>query len=1256
MVIPKLRQFLTGKRPTAIVAAFGKLRGYPDHIDAGSESPVILKLRQAIYFGGIAKCAGEWKRLSEAGKAIPFGHLVVYRNGNDAAALRILPSVDAVGRQDFPIVVCAQVTGLEPLAAAAARVVAVGDKMQSLKTRSDLTEMIRQLQQQLEVDLSKEELQVWPSRGAAAAAALFKDGSMGPDGEKLIQVVETLQDYISFSNGRSLVRTVMDRAEWVRVPATGRNTHFTAGLWAELLGTIVDTSHVSYFVIVPDNNQWADLIVGDPSDRQFWCLRAGLEEIPLFPNKSKHTDPNFRAVVRRFLEDLIAKASHAEPAAGIAEPAAAPAALVAETASAENSDLPVERGSSPAIVAGSPSPVSGETETIAKERMPEAASRPLKGAEVDKDITEGGASVWPNRRFMAIAGAAGILGILFVGTLIVLFRHAANEAGKVTVVVPTSTSVPEEPDPRGQWDRERSELRQDEKAIETIRAKMDQIESAFKSPVASSASGADDVTGVMDAMSSSRLGTARPEQLIEAADKSEKVIWSPSSDWPGQRDRIAEAHAELQHRLHDLLPARDPSFLPDLVKAVKTVLRARNPGWDMAESQWQKAVDKTDPTVEGSGAFPGSLPRIWSCLCQISKARSDLQGKAPEFAGLGTFGSDMAASWRESTDSALSALMANRPEERAPEYLEAAIEGIGSDAAQNAADLKIVPSNLALADQMLDQAYSIDERGSSGRTLLDIGHALGSIRDLNSGALAVIGSRLERIGKLREIAKSTDLSQLKQLVESGSDAALVAAAWRRWCQIAPIDREVPHANVEDDDDLKMLDSVTRSLSAAHLTEDRMKPIERLAVQRWVTRLEVSEATAGGIEYLLELKNRLGIGQPEVSERMQFNLALLRLKADLGVLNTGQNGSSGTEPAPATDGTILSRIDAFLQDVSKIGDQAAEVRELLSSLKSVREKAERLPNGFVNSADGKTASVTHNGMTLYFQKVPFDGTNASFYICTIECPVGLVRDVINEAHLPAEKIESLLDCAAQGQGPCGWKWVESTSSMELSSSWLEANRAAVVGDDSDLPAVTKWSPMQYVTPQAAQYVANQLGCRLPTQEEWNCASRMARGNGTQIQRGAAFRQYLQEYRNQESRDEGAARDDAGPFVDSFFVGNLEHVTTQAGQLWFHAEPIEARTLQNMVGNIAEWAYDGPLGMGIGPADLVMVHIMGQSIVSDPQGNPRSDTPSKDKGPLPKYEDVGFRMAFDDPAGTAVKQIRSALETAPFLQPARRVEGH
>jgi hypothetical protein len=406
-----------------------------------------------------------------------------------------------------------------------------------------------------------------------------------------------------------------------------------------------------------------------------------------------------------------------------------------------------------------------------------------------------------------------------------------------------------------------------------------------------------------------------------------------------------------------------------------------------------------------------------------------------------------------------------------------------------------------------------------------------------------------------------------------------------------------------------------------------------------------------MEYMLELKERMGVSEADISDRSQFNLALLKLKRDFGVLNTGRDGSVSEQSALLTDEATLTRIDAFVKEVSKIGNPGDEAQVTLNRLKDARNKAGRLPSAFATFVDSQTALVTYKDTTIYFQKIASDGTNPSFYMGTIECPVGLVCDVINAAHLPAEKTESLLDCATPGQGPCGWKWMDSTSSMSLSMSWLEANPTAAVGHDSELPSITKWSPMQYVTPQAAQYVARQLGCRLPTQEEWIRASKHTDGKASpSLLRGAAFQEYLKDYRGAVG-----SPSDLGPFVDGFFVGDVGNVTNQTGQLWFHSEPQDAKTLQNMIGNVAEWAYDGAPDKVIEPGDLTKVHIMGRSIISDPQNAPQTNTPSKDKGPLPKYEDVGFRMAFEDPSGIAGREIRSEVKSDAFLQPPGRDEG-
>ncbi len=274
----------------AAVAAFGKHPAWDDHIDdIGLQTDLLVATKRVLYVEGIGGNidAGTWDHLPE-GHALPeFDHVFVWRVRSETVVGRLWSSRDGKGRTRYPMVICAQVarhpagwlvrSGLPVLARAkeacikAATVQEVHAAVD--RARAELSDAVH----------AAPAAPVDEGAPRRAAAHLAAHPEMGPDGLGLFRIIyrieRELTAYRPVTGSTARTRGVDLRPQNLRVPSCTTDPVEGAALWLNFLsGQLVPTAQV--FLILPVNQPWADVIVGEPDKAQFACLRATERAIP----------------------------------------------------------------------------------------------------------------------------------------------------------------------------------------------------------------------------------------------------------------------------------------------------------------------------------------------------------------------------------------------------------------------------------------------------------------------------------------------------------------------------------------------------------------------------------------------------------------------------------------------------------------------------------------------------------------------------------------------------------------------------------------------------------------------------------------------------------------------------------------------------------------------------------------------------------------------------------------------------------------
>ena len=222
----------------------------------------------------------------------------------------------------------------------------------------------------------------------------------------------------------------------------------------------------------------------------------------------------------------------------------------------------------------------------------------------------------------------------------------------------------------------------------------------------------------------------------------------------------------------------------------------------------------------------------------------------------------------------------------------------------------------------------------------------------------------------------------------------------------------------------------------------------------------------------------------------------------------------------------------------------------------------------------------------------------------------------------------------------------------------------------VPRPTTLCPMQYVSPEAALYVARVLGCRLPSSTEWQAAYQP--GGETNLRDTTSWLKQRDYILNLQRRNKPS-----WPDTDVFLPkdataargGTAQPVAGASDtRLWF--SPVgSGGAFQHLAGNVAELVYDAPPRFNEAfkePGSLssarlrcfldegaAHLKVIGGSALSPPElwngadksfaGAWPADLARARRG----YSDVGFRLAFTAPGDPVARRLKNLLKRWGYL---------
>lgn len=353
------------EQPSVWLAAFGKHPGWDDHIDdLGLESERLTNVKRVLYSEGIAGNieTGSWDKLDEAARLPGFAHALVWLSGPDVFVGRIWSSRDGKGRTKYPMCLVAQATNVDPSAfvpAALDRLARAEEGCASAATAAEvkaITDRARREMRDAAEGMPKGDPEYWRAEGALLADIADRP-ELATDATRalgmfrvLYEIEKEMGDYRAGDSrtwGKS--KASGGRAAHLRVPVWNAEAAALFLGWLGVMRAELDR-RVSVLAILPARGPgpdgrapagWMDLIVGEPTAAQLFCVRAHPRTLPLTTEIPYNLEPDFLTAAGLKIEGWRSGKPDAAPASSVAKIAQAisearenPAALRQEAAQA----------------------------------------------------------------------------------------------------------------------------------------------------------------------------------------------------------------------------------------------------------------------------------------------------------------------------------------------------------------------------------------------------------------------------------------------------------------------------------------------------------------------------------------------------------------------------------------------------------------------------------------------------------------------------------------------------------------------------------------------------------------------------------------------------------------------------------------------------------------------------------------------------------------------------------------------------------
>jgi len=282
------------------VGAFGKHPGWDDHLaDQGLETELLTQVKRLVYLEGIGGNidSGAWESLEASERLEGFDHVFYWRWAGGLVVGRLWNSSDGKGRTRYPMIVCAHFRGIASSWVVREGLQAIEELATRCRAATDAAGVITAVDEaRRSLRSQAESAPLASTEGLPPPAAIVELAEKLGD-ESLARVCYQMErEFSSFliedeeSGTRS--RTIDVRPRSMRVPSCADDAGEACDLWIRFMLERMDPS-VPVVAVIRRGEGFCDLIAGEPTRGQFFCLQGSLERLPLTTEIPYTIEPSF---------------------------------------------------------------------------------------------------------------------------------------------------------------------------------------------------------------------------------------------------------------------------------------------------------------------------------------------------------------------------------------------------------------------------------------------------------------------------------------------------------------------------------------------------------------------------------------------------------------------------------------------------------------------------------------------------------------------------------------------------------------------------------------------------------------------------------------------------------------------------------------------------------------------------------------------------------------------------------------------------
>lgn len=301
---------------TVHLSVFGKHPGWDDHIDdIGLETETLIAVKRLLYIEGIGGNidSGSWDKINSQNPRIPFDHEFLWSWNQSIVAGKLWASSDGKGRTSYPMVVCAECTGV-PLQWMMNQVFAQLESLYRACLETDRPDQVNASACQAQ-ELLREQIQLartippspYSSRDILNRLAPLEE--FGPNHTGLFRIAYYWEREIGrfLENQNNLKRTKTSPSEispkLLRIPVQSLRMKEAAQLWFQFFHGMTNSA-IPVLVLMPLKEFWIDVIVGIPTQSQLYCLCAPQERVPLTTSIPYDLDTEFITRISALIDNV----------------------------------------------------------------------------------------------------------------------------------------------------------------------------------------------------------------------------------------------------------------------------------------------------------------------------------------------------------------------------------------------------------------------------------------------------------------------------------------------------------------------------------------------------------------------------------------------------------------------------------------------------------------------------------------------------------------------------------------------------------------------------------------------------------------------------------------------------------------------------------------------------------------------------------------------------------------------------------------